>query len=159
MLKVKARSNKTVVVNSGKNLIFKVAEPGSSIGVKYASAFEGMQQVVSGFKVGSVQRLQKSSGLTLSRIKQVARISEASLARRKKTGRLSPDESERILRIGRLFELAMNLHGGDATAAREWLETPIPSLENHRPLEMARTDLGAREVENLIGRIEHGVVS
>jgi putative toxin-antitoxin system antitoxin component (TIGR02293 family) len=44
-------------------------------------------------------------------------------------------------------------------SARQWLETAIPSLENHRPLDLAATEPGAREVEDLIGRIEHGVVS
>ena len=48
---------------------------------------------------------------------------------------------------------------GDYQGAREWLETPIPALANQRPLDLARTEPGAREVEDLIGRIEHGVVS
>jgi uncharacterized protein (DUF2384 family) len=35
--------------------------------------------------------------------------------------------------------------------------TAKKALENQTPLEYSRTELGAREVENLIGRLEHGV--
>jgi putative toxin-antitoxin system antitoxin component (TIGR02293 family) len=63
------------------------------------------------------------------------------------------------MRLGRVFERATSLHDGDQSSARQWLETPIPSLGNQRPLDLAQTEPGAREVEDLIGRIEHGVVS
>ena len=104
-------------------------------------------------------RLQRASGLTLERLKQAVRISEGSFARRKKSGRFSPEESERLLRIARIFERATALYDGDQDGAREWLQTPIPSLANQRPLDLAQTEPGAREVEDLIGRIEYGVVS
>ena len=69
------------------------------------------------------------------------------------------DESERLLRISRVLERATSLHGGDRSIARQWLETRVPALGNQRPLDLAETESGAREVEALIGRIEHGVVS
>ncbi len=34
---------------------------------------------------------------------------------------------------------------------------PVRGLNNARPIDYARTDYGAREVRNLIGRLEHGV--
>jgi putative toxin-antitoxin system antitoxin component (TIGR02293 family) len=89
----------------------------------------------------------------------VVRRSEKSFVRQKKSGRLSPNESERLLRVARILERAIALYDGDEDGAREWLETPILSLANQRPLDLTRTEPGAREVEDLIGRIEHGVVS
>jgi len=115
--------------------------------------------IEAGLPFSAIIWLQRSSGLTLDRIKQVARISEASYARRKKARKFSIDESERLLRIIRLFEQATALYDGDRQGAREWLETRIPSLANQRPLDLARTEPGGREVEDLIGRIEHGIVS
>ena len=39
----------------------------------------------------------------------------------------------------------------------QWLATPQPGLNAEKPLEFARSEIGAREVEDLIGRLEHGV--
>ncbi len=44
-------------------------------------------------------------------------------------------------------------------AAREWLKSPLPALAGKTPLEFADTEPGAQEVEDLLGRIEHGVFS
>jgi putative toxin-antitoxin system antitoxin component (TIGR02293 family) len=134
-------------------------QPGDSIGARYRTSLDAVKLVEEGLPFRAIDRFRSTSGLTLDRIKQVARISEGSFARRKQSGRLSPDESERLLRISRIFECATSLYEGDQVTAQEWLETPIPALGDQRPLDLAQTEPGAREVENLIGRIEHGVVS
>jgi putative toxin-antitoxin system antitoxin component (TIGR02293 family) len=139
-----------------------VIEPqhaGDSLGARYETQLEAAEIVESGLPFAAIARFQRASGLTFDRIKQVARISEGTFARRKRAGRLSSDESERLLRVSRLFELAVALYDGDQPAARQWLDTPIPALNNQRPLDLARTEPGARSVEDLIGRIGHGVVS
>ena len=48
------------------------------------------------------------------------------------------------------------LRAGEA-AARDWLAKPARALDGETPIEHADTEAGAREVENLIGRLEHGV--
>jgi putative toxin-antitoxin system antitoxin component (TIGR02293 family) len=83
-------------------------------------------------------------------------ISPATLGRRKKAGRLEMIESERVVRLARLFGKAYELFESEE-AAREWLKTPNPGTAGESPLSYADTEFGAREVENLIGRIEHGV--
>ena len=42
---------------------------------------------------------------------------------------------------------------------RRWLASPQVGLGGAIPLEFAETEVGAREVENLLGRIEYGVYS
>jgi uncharacterized protein (DUF2384 family) len=44
------------------------------------------------------------------------------------------------------------------TAAREWISAPQKALGGQRPIALARTDLGAREVEALVDRLEQGVI-
>ena len=44
-------------------------------------------------------------------------------------------------------------------AAREWLQKPQIGLNNQIPLQLMRTELGSGEVEDLLGRIEYGVLS
>ena len=132
--------------------------PGESVGAPYETPLEAARLVGAGLPFGAVARFQKASGLTLERIKEITRISEGSFARRKESGKLSFDESERLLRLSRLFEHAVDLFEGDRDGARQWLETAIPALENQRPLDLAKSEPGAREVEDLIRRIEQGVI-
>ncbi len=43
--------------------------------------------------------------------------------------------------------------------ARRWLTSPQVGLGGAVPLDYAETEVGAREVEDLLGRIEYGVYS
>jgi putative toxin-antitoxin system antitoxin component (TIGR02293 family) len=45
----------------------------------------------------------------------------------------------------------------DQGAAARWMKTPQRSLSGAAPLHLARTDVGTRAVEALLGRMEHGV--
>jgi len=44
-------------------------------------------------------------------------------------------------------------------AAVNWLTSPKKALNRQTPLLYARTELGAREVEDLIGRLDQGIFS
>lgn len=83
-------------------------------------------------------------------------ISPATLHRRKKSSRLQTPESERIVRFARLFGLCMEVFE-TKEATREWLKTENPGTAGEAPLSYADTEFGAREVENLLGRLDHGV--
>ncbi len=61
------------------------------------------------------------------------------------------------MRASRVVARAIELFEGDADAARDWLTTQLRALGNRAPLEFARTDAGAIEVDNLVGRLEHGI--
>jgi putative toxin-antitoxin system antitoxin component (TIGR02293 family) len=116
-------------------------------------------QIEAGLPFKTLQSLATMSGLSIPLIASTLGIPERTLARRKTAGRLSPDESERLLRISSLFEKAVELFEGDVTAAVRWLTSPKKVFGHRPPLTYARTELGAREVENLMGRLEHGVFS
>ena len=66
--------------------------------------------------------------------------------------------SEHVVRIATLLNRARQVFD-DAEGAAEWLKTPNLSLGDKTPLEYADTEVGAREVENLLGRIDYGVYS
>ncbi len=61
-------------------------------------------------------------------------------------------------RQAKVIARAEDLFESKANAAR-WLKSPLRLLGGKTPLEMTETSSGAREVEQLLGRIEHGVVS
>ena len=122
---------------------------------------EGVTAIIDELQRGlPYQRLtlfEKRSGLPLETISQVIRAPKRTLARRKASGRLEADESERLHRLSALFEKAVELFEGDHERARRWSMAPMKALGRVTPLEMAGTEVGARAVEDLIGRLEHGV--
>jgi len=117
------------------------------------------QQVRRGLTYGAFERLQRNTALSARTLAELAEIPARTLARRREEGRLDPDESDRLLRVARVFGRALELFEVDAAAARAWLTAPQPALGGLVPLELARTDVGAREVEHLVGRLEHGIPS
>jgi putative toxin-antitoxin system antitoxin component (TIGR02293 family) len=70
--------------------------------------------------------------------------------------RLKPAETERTVRIARLLCKAEDLFGGHEAAAT-WFNRPLEIFNEKSPLEMCRTEPGARAVEQALGRVEHGV--
>jgi putative toxin-antitoxin system antitoxin component (TIGR02293 family) len=64
-----------------------------------------------------------------------------------------------LLRVSSLFEKSVDLFEGDVAAAVNWLTSPKKALNRQTPLLYARTEVGAREVEDLIGRLDHGIFS
>jgi putative toxin-antitoxin system antitoxin component (TIGR02293 family) len=132
---------------------------GSSLGLHAASSAELIQNVERGLSFQALQSLASHTGITVAHLAPILGIPERTLARRKSRGKLSMAESERLLRLSSVFEKAVELFEGDISAAVKWLNTPNKALANNPPLAYSRTELGAREVEMLIGRLEHGVVS
>jgi putative toxin-antitoxin system antitoxin component (TIGR02293 family) len=133
--------------------------PWSSLGLHAAHSTDLIPRIEKGFSFTALTHFVSASGLSIPYTAGVIGIPERTLARRKKENRLSPEESERLLRISRLFEDSLRLFDGDRDSAVNWLRTPKKALRNRSPLQFARTEIGAREVENLIGRIQHGVFS
>ena len=71
---------------------------------------------------------------------------------------LDPVTSDRLYRVANLFSIAaMALCGEDS--ARAWMRSPQPGLGNHIPVDLIATEASAREVEDLLLRIEYGVLA
>lgn len=100
--------------------------------------------------------LQESLGVSLERLASLLGIAKATLNRRKAAGRLDLEESDRVVRFARLLGKAMDVLEGQENA-RRWLSSPQTGLGGAVPLEYARTEVGAREVDDLLTRIDHGV--
>ncbi|HEX8139703.1 MAG TPA: antitoxin Xre/MbcA/ParS toxin-binding domain-containing protein [Pyrinomonadaceae bacterium] len=129
------------------------------LGMKMSETDELLRQVEKGLPFKVLERLGRNLKLPLKAIAELTQIRSRTLHRRKEEGRLQPDESDRLLRAARLFGRAIELFEGDDDAARHWLSAPQRALGGAVPLSLARTELGALEIERLIGRLEHGVFS
>jgi len=114
-------------------------------------------RVASGLSYNALERLRKAVDLPMSQLAELIRVPTRTLARRKDAGRLEPEESDRLLRLSRIVGLALRLFEGDLAETRRWLSATHPALGDEPPLAMATTEVGVREVEHLIGRVEHGI--
>jgi putative toxin-antitoxin system antitoxin component (TIGR02293 family) len=123
-----------------------------------ASIHEQIGRIHAGLSFRAVQNLQKALDVPMDKLASVLGMSRATLHRRKIQGKIDKDESEKLVRYQRLLKKAEDVFGG-GDSAREWLTNPQTGLGNAVPLDFAKTEIGAREVENLLGRIEYGVYS
>lgn len=109
-----------------------------------------------GLPVDRVEALQDALEVSMTRMTEVLIISSSTLARRRQAGRLDRDESERTYRIAHLVLRTAEVFGS-LERARQWLKKPQYALGGATPLWFADTEPGAREVEDLLVRIDHGL--
>lgn len=86
-------------------------------------------------------------------------VPRRTLAHRKaKDQRLTSEESDRLARVLRVYSRAEDALG-DAERAHRWIMKANRALEGRTPLELLSSEAGARAVEKVLGRLEHGVFS
>jgi putative toxin-antitoxin system antitoxin component (TIGR02293 family) len=126
------------------------------IGVEAAGLSDVTRQIERGLPYRSLEEFQRRAALSVGEVAALIRLPARTLARRR-GGRLQPGESDRLVRAARILAEAVGLFDGDEGAARAWLATPQLALAGATPFAAARTDPGARAVEQIIGRLLHGV--
>jgi putative toxin-antitoxin system antitoxin component (TIGR02293 family) len=110
-----------------------------------------------GLPVSAVDDLLETGLLTAAEIDRLV-LPRKTLSHRRLLGRLSPEQSDRLLRLLRLVGAAQTTFGAAEKAAR-WLRRPTAALSGSAPLDLLDTDIGARRVETLLGRIAHGIAA
>jgi len=131
--------------------------PGATAGAEYSTS-RLVEAIEEGLAVEELEVLRAGLDMPMEKLASRLGISKATLHRRKRTGRLGPEESDRVLRFARLTGKAVEVFETKENA-RRWLSSPQAGLGGAVPLDYAETEIGAREVEDLLGRIEYGVYS
>jgi putative toxin-antitoxin system antitoxin component (TIGR02293 family) len=111
-----------------------------------------------GFPPAVVEELLQASGLTLKELADSLDLSVRSLQRRRRSGRLARFESDRLYRLARIIAMAQQNLGGRERAIN-WLKRGNRALGGIAPIAAIDTELGARQVENVLGRIAYGGIS
>ncbi len=118
---------------------------------------EWTQVVEEGLPVLDLVEFGRTSGFTTEELAKLVHIPPRTYARRVKAkARLDIPEGERAVRIMRLYDLAKQIFVTHE-ATRRWMNSALPALGGRTPLDLARTEPGARQVENVIGAIQHGI--
>jgi putative toxin-antitoxin system antitoxin component (TIGR02293 family) len=137
---------------------FCVRRPTSKIAASDFTPSKLINVIQAGLLVQELKDLQASLAVPMERLGPLLSISKATLHRRMAGGRLRAAESDRVVRFALLMGKAIEVLESEENA-RQWLTSPQFGLGGAVPLDYARTEVGAREVEDLLGRIEYGVYS
>jgi putative toxin-antitoxin system antitoxin component (TIGR02293 family) len=78
--------------------------------------------------------------------------------RKAKREPLSVEESDRVVRLARIQSLAEDVFG-DIDKANRWLREGLGVLDDKSPLEVARTESGARLIEQVLAKIDWGAAA
>jgi putative toxin-antitoxin system antitoxin component (TIGR02293 family) len=115
-------------------------------------------QLRSGLPYAALEAVASGFQIDTADLVAVLHVPLRTLARRKREKRLHADESDRLFRLGRIAALAEDVLGSREKATR-WLHQPNRALGHAVPLRQLDTEVGARQVEDLLLRIAHGVYS
>lgn len=116
--------------------------------------------ITDGLPRKSAQAVQAHLHLTEQEFAHSLGVSPKTLQRQAKASvkRLNPAQGDRLYRLARIVAFAEEVLE-DPGRAHRWLQEPQRGLGTRRPLDLLQSEAGAREVEDLLGRIEYGVLS
>ena len=117
-----------------------------------------IQRARAGLPYAALEAVAKRYGIPPATLARVIDLPARTLARRKKERRLSATESDRLVRVARVGAAAEDVLGDHDKAGR-WLQKPNRALGGTIPIDLLSSDLGAGQVETILGRIEYGVYS
>ena len=123
---------------------------------KRRSALDWIDVIRKGIPAGAIGSLAKALRVSQADLANAVGIPERTLARRKREGILNSEESAKLLRLARVVERANQVFE-DFEAALSWLKSSNAALRSAAPLSLLDTDIGAENVLDTLGRIEHGV--
>lgn len=116
-----------------------------------------MEQVEAGLPARAFDRFSSQIGVTREMLATAIHTTTRTVARRKEAEKpLDQDASERLVRLALLYKLANEVLD-DETLTRQWMLRPRSAFAGRTPFEMASSEIGAQEVEDLLLRVEHGV--
>jgi len=109
-----------------------------------------------GLPYAALEALAGALALTPLDVTAVLGAAPRTLARRKSQQRLSPIESDRLYRLARIWQMTADTLGTEEKA-RAWLVRGNRALGGATPLSMLDTEIGARQVEDVLNHINHGM--
>ena len=130
-----------------------------SIGQEIKKPFDIDSLIKKGIPFKATNQVRIKLRLSLPKFVALVKISESGWARARRTNkRLSTVVSDRVYRVARIFSIATQVLE-DEDEARKWLSEKQVGLGGNLPLDLMQTEAGAKEVEDLLWRIEYGVIS
>lgn len=135
-------------------MVTRSPEAHDVLGVTPESELAWVREVEDGLPVEALDRLQAFGDLSAAELDAV--IPRRTRRHQRDRGRLTPEQSDRIARAARVFAFAHRVFV-DPEKANRWMKRAHDQFDGERPLDLLRSDTGARVVTDALGRLEHGV--
>jgi len=116
-----------------------------------------MESVREGFPIEVLESVIRLTDMTREEVATVISLPARTLTRRKQAKHLQPVESDRLFRVARVAAHAISALGSSQVAA-QWLHRPNRGLGGNSPIMYLDTDIGAEQVDDILTRLEHGVI-
>ncbi len=129
----------------------------AGVGLEVHSDADMAGAVAGGFPIKAIDELRQR-GVTEAEVGSLIIKPRTLSHRRANGGRLTVDESDRAARVARGLVLAERTFASRDKAHR-WLHRSLGALGGRTPMELIRTDAGARVVESLLARISWGAAA
>ncbi len=147
----------TISSDSSLNLrVQKILRIGLDSKKKTGSPSDLRSSVQKGLPFSAFEAVQKEIGLPQNQLSTILGIPTRTMARRKENQQLTPVESDRLYRVARVFVFSVDAVE-DTEKARAWLKSPNRGLGGEIPLTLLDTDIGARQVEDVLQRLKYGI--
>jgi putative toxin-antitoxin system antitoxin component (TIGR02293 family) len=114
------------------------------------------REIERGLPLSTLEDFSAYSGIAVKDLLEVVIPARTLKHRRQRQEPLNLDESDRLARVARLYELGIKVFG-DPDKARRWLTKPKMRFEERTPLTLMHTDLGGRQVEEMLIQIDEGM--
>ena len=117
---------------------------------------EKITMIRSGISKKELEKVKEQSGLDYDSLSSILSVSRATLINKKGADKFDAATSERILLLADTLAYGQSVFE-DKDRFNTWMKSSNKALGNKPPISIMDTVYGIREVQNLIGRIEHGV--
>ena len=93
-----------------------------------------------GFSVKLLQDVASNLSINLYKVGTYIDIKKSTLNICLHEGALTSAESDRLYRFVEVYDLTLDLFGGDRTMTYQWLNSPVIGLSNEFPINLIRTN-------------------
>jgi putative toxin-antitoxin system antitoxin component (TIGR02293 family) len=128
-----------------------------ALGADVASEADLARLVHRRIRLGVLGHIQKA-GFSRQEIDDLIIPARTLRHRKAKREPLSIEESDRLVRLARIQALAEDVFQ-DIDKANRWLREELGILDGKSPLEVARTEAGARLIEQLLAKLDWGAAA
>lgn len=104
-----------------------------------------------------LNQLAQQLGVSLKELAPLLQISESALHRFRRQKELKDTTAERVELLQGIIQHGLRVYDGDVRALQDWLRYPLGELDGKTPLQSLTTVAGFTRVDDVLGRIEHGI--
>lgn len=104
-----------------------------------------------------LNQLAQQLGVTLKELAPLLQVSESTLHRLRRQTTLAGPTAERVDLLNGVIRHGLRVYSDDESALHDWLRYPLGELDWRTPLQTLTTIAGFTQVDDVLGRIEHGI--